>query len=148
MNLAIEKKIGKNIRKLRKNANLTQEMLSAKLQVEGCDITRSGLAKIEVGQRHLYPDEIIALRKILKTTYEELLNIEEQQKPPIRAVNFLSIHLPKLFSLLGFFKFEFFFVCFWLKRRNRLRLAVFINMNSNLIRYVYKPSFAVKRFGI
>lgn len=77
MNLAIEKKIGKNIRKLRENANLTQEMLSAKLQVEGCDITRSGLAKIEVGQRHLYPDEIIALRKILKTTYEELLNIEE-----------------------------------------------------------------------
>lgn len=77
MNLAIEKKIGKNIRKLRENANLTQEMLSARLQVEGCDITRSGLAKIEVGQRHLYPDEIVALRKILKTTYEELLNIEE-----------------------------------------------------------------------
>ena len=38
----------------------------------GCDVTRSALAKIEVGQRHIYPDEIIALRGILKATYEEI----------------------------------------------------------------------------
>ena len=55
---------------------LTQEMLAAKLQVEGCDITRSAVAKIEVGQRHLYPDELILLKKILKTTYDAILDIE------------------------------------------------------------------------
>ena len=72
MNIAVEKRIGKNIRNLREKAGLTQEMLSAQLQVRGCDITRSALAKIEVGQRHLYPDEIILLRELLCTTYEEL----------------------------------------------------------------------------
>ncbi len=48
------------------------ELLSAKLQLAGCDITRSAVAKIEVGQRHIYPDEILHIRRILHTTYEEL----------------------------------------------------------------------------
>ena len=41
---------------------MTQEILAAKLQLHGCDITRSAAAKIEVGARHLYPNEILALR--------------------------------------------------------------------------------------
>ena len=75
MNVEVEKKIGSNIRNLREKANLTQDQLSAKLQLNGCDITRSALAKIEVGQRHLYPDEIILLKQLLHTTYEELFNV-------------------------------------------------------------------------
>ena len=62
MNIEVEKKIGENIKNFRENLGLTQEQLSAKLQVNGCDITRSALAKIEVGQRHLYPDEIILFK--------------------------------------------------------------------------------------
>ncbi len=77
MNAEIEKKIGQNIRALRERARMTQEQVAAKLQVNGCDITRSALAKIEVGQRHLYPDEIILLRKILNVTYEEILCTEQ-----------------------------------------------------------------------
>ena len=76
MNVAIEKKIGKNIRKLRERAGLTQERVAAKLQLGGCDITRSAVAKIEVGQRHLYPDEIILLKEILGVTYEEIFSVE------------------------------------------------------------------------
>lgn len=76
MNTSIEKKVGENIRNLRIKADLTQEMLSAKMQLEGCDITRSAIAKIEVGQRHLYPDEIILIKKILKTSYEEIFDIK------------------------------------------------------------------------
>lgn len=75
MNYEVEKKIGQNIRYLREKSGLTQEMLSAKLQIEGCDITRSALAKIEVGQRHLYPDEIILLKKILNVTFEEMFKL-------------------------------------------------------------------------
>lgn len=75
MNALIEKKIGNNIRKLREKAGLTQEQVAAKLQINGCDITRSAVAKIEVGQRHLYPDEIILLRKILSASYEEIFEI-------------------------------------------------------------------------
>lgn len=74
MNSTIEKKIGENIRKLRVKAGFTQEMLSAKLQLEGCDVTRSALAKIEVGQRHLYPDEVIFIKKILKVSFEEIFD--------------------------------------------------------------------------
>ena len=75
MNSLIEIKVGYNIRLLREKAKLTQEMVSARLQIEGCDITRSAIAKIEVGQRHLYPDEIILLKKILNTTYDAIFEI-------------------------------------------------------------------------
>ncbi|MBQ9070731.1 MAG: helix-turn-helix transcriptional regulator [Clostridia bacterium] len=76
MNEAIEKKIGKNIRKLREKSGLTQEQVAAKLQTNGCDITRSAVAKIEVGQRHLYPDEIILLKEILGTSFEEIFEVK------------------------------------------------------------------------
>ncbi len=76
MNAGIERRIGQNIKNIREKANFTQEMLSIKLQIEGCDITRSALAKIEVGQRHLYPDEIILIKKILNTSYDEIFRLD------------------------------------------------------------------------
>ena len=72
MNKKIEKEIGKNIQKIRESKNMTQDMLSAKLQLQGCDITRSAVAKIEVGQRHLYPDEILLIKEILDTEFEKI----------------------------------------------------------------------------
>lgn len=76
MNAEIEKRIGNNIRALRERAKMTQEILAAKLQLRGCDITRSAVAKIEVGQRHLYPDEIVLIKEILSVTYEEIFDIK------------------------------------------------------------------------
>ena len=76
MNKEIEKVIGQNIRTLREKAGITQEMLAAKLQLGGCDITRSSVAKIEVGQRHLYPDEIYLIKKILGVSYDEIFDIK------------------------------------------------------------------------
>ncbi|MBQ9781741.1 MAG: helix-turn-helix transcriptional regulator [Clostridia bacterium] len=75
MNIIIETKVGNNIRKLREKAGLTQELLATKLQLLGCNITRSALAKIEVGQRHLYPDEIIHIKNILKVSYDDIFNV-------------------------------------------------------------------------
>ena len=75
MNAVIEKKIGGNIRKIREREKMTQDKLATLLQLNGCDITRSAVAKIEVGQRHLYPDEIILIKEILKTDYEEIFKI-------------------------------------------------------------------------
>ena len=75
MNKSVEKKVGSNIRKIREAKGMTQDMLAAKLQLNGCDITRSAIAKIEVGQRHLYPDEIILIRKILNTTFESIFEL-------------------------------------------------------------------------
>lgn len=72
MDSEYEKIVGYNIRKIRKRMNMTQDELAAKLQVRGCDITRSALAKIEVGQRHIYIDEIKALKEIFGVTFEQL----------------------------------------------------------------------------
>lgn len=72
MNIEYEKQIGKRIRNLREKRKMTQEELSSKLQLKGCDITRSALAKIEVGQRHIYPDEMKFIKEILKIEFNDL----------------------------------------------------------------------------
>ena len=73
MDANYEKQVGINIKELRIKKKLTQDQLAAKLQVLGCDITRSALAKIEVGQRHIYLDELKSLKQILAVEYDELL---------------------------------------------------------------------------
>ena len=75
MRETVKKAVGKNIRQLREKANLTQDMLSARLQIRGCDITRSALAKIEAGQRHLYSYEIILIKEIIGCTYDDIFKI-------------------------------------------------------------------------
>lgn len=72
MNKQIEKQIGINIRNIRESIGMTQDTLSAKMQLQGCDITRSAIAKIEVGQRHLYPDELILIKEILDTEFDTI----------------------------------------------------------------------------
>lgn len=76
MNKNIEKAIGNNIRKLREKRGLTQELFATKLQLEGVDITRSAIAKIEVGQRHIYPDEMIVIKKVLRVSFDEIFDYE------------------------------------------------------------------------
>lgn len=76
MNKDIEKRVGNNVRFLREKAGVTQEQLAARLQIQGCDITRSAVAKIEVGQRHLYPDEVILIKSILSVSYDDIFNIQ------------------------------------------------------------------------
>lgn len=73
MDFAYEKQVGQRIRSYREKQHMTQEELSAKLQLGGCDITRSALAKMEVGQRHIYLDEFKLLAQVLEVSYEELL---------------------------------------------------------------------------
>ena len=72
MNKDVELKIGQNIKCARERIKMTQDVLAAKLQLKGCDITRSAIAKIEVGQRHLYPDEILLIKEILCTDFDTI----------------------------------------------------------------------------
>ncbi|MGN0704546.1 MAG: helix-turn-helix domain-containing protein [Lentihominibacter sp.] len=67
-----KKFFGNNLRTLREQQHITQEQLSAKLQLSGCDITRSALAKMEVGQRHIYPDEILKIKEVLNVSFDDL----------------------------------------------------------------------------
>lgn len=58
-----DRRIGDNLRILRDNHGISQEKLCAELQRRGCDIARSAIAKIEVGQRHLYQTRFILSKK-------------------------------------------------------------------------------------
>lgn len=65
--------VGRQIRAAREACGMTQEQLAARLQTRDCDVTRSAVAKMEVGQRHIYAVELRALRDILNVPYETLL---------------------------------------------------------------------------
>lgn len=65
--------IGKNIRDLRKEKGLGQTELVRLLQLEGIDMTRETLVKIERETQHIQATQLRGIRDILNTTYEELL---------------------------------------------------------------------------
>lgn len=73
MDYTYDKLLGERISNLRQKNHLTQDELSAKLQLAGCDMTRSALAKIEVGQRHIYAVEIKAISQVLSISLDDLL---------------------------------------------------------------------------
>ena len=78
MDLEYRKAVGAAIRAARLARGMTQEQLAAKAQPAGCDLTRSALAKIECGQRSVYPDESKALHEALQISYEALLQRQQQ----------------------------------------------------------------------
>ncbi len=67
-----EKKICRNIQGLRSQAGFTQEEMASHLQLYGMDISRSSLARAEIGQRHLRPDELVIIKEALGITFEQL----------------------------------------------------------------------------
>lgn len=73
MDKAYRTRVGTHLAWLRAQKKLTQEQLVAQVQLLGCDLTRSALAKVEVGQRMLCPDEIKALKSALNVSYEDIL---------------------------------------------------------------------------
>ena len=66
-------RIGENIRRIRKAKGLGQTDLVRMLQIDGCDMTRECLVKIERGIQHIYATQLRAIKDELETTYDELL---------------------------------------------------------------------------
>ena len=64
--------IGANLRRLRKQAGLTQERVAAKLQTEGIDMARDFYAHIEAGDYNIRVSELAALRKIYQCSYDDI----------------------------------------------------------------------------
>lgn len=77
MDLNFDRQIGQNVRRLRRLRGLTQDQLAARMQVQGCDVTRSALAKMEAGQRYFYSDELHCLKGILQCDFDELFRQEQ-----------------------------------------------------------------------
>lgn len=66
-------RIGANIRRLRLEKKLGQTELANRLQLEGVDMTREALVKIERGIQHISATQLKAIRDVLQTSYDELL---------------------------------------------------------------------------
>lgn len=63
--------IGQNIRRLRKDAHLTQDQAIAQLHIMGIEISKSSYAKIETNRMNIKVSELIALMKIFKVDISE-----------------------------------------------------------------------------
>ena len=66
--------IGENIRRIRKERNMGQTDLVRILQIDGCDMTRECLVKIERGIQHIQASQLQAIKKALNTTYDALID--------------------------------------------------------------------------
>ena len=66
--------IGENIRRIRKARKLGQTDLVRMLQIEGCDMTRECLVKIERCTQHVQTSQLRAIKKVLNTTYDVLID--------------------------------------------------------------------------
>lgn len=64
--------LGGNIRALRIAAGMTQEQVAAKLQLAGCDVSRSIYSQIECGSYSLRVCEIVALKRIFGVDYNAI----------------------------------------------------------------------------
>lgn len=68
-----EIRIGENIRRVRLERGIGQTELVRMLQLEGVEMTRETLVKIERGIQHIQAVQLRALRDALDTNYDELL---------------------------------------------------------------------------
>ena len=67
-------RVGANIRKIRKLRKLGQTDLVRILQIDGCDMTRECLVKIERCTQHIQASQLQAIKKALKTSYDALID--------------------------------------------------------------------------
>lgn len=64
---------GKNIAKHRKEMKISQRELADKLQLNGLDIDKNAIQRIECGKRFVTDIELIAFVKIFDVSFEDLL---------------------------------------------------------------------------
>ncbi len=65
---------GKKVRQARKKSGLTQDELAAQLQVEGVNIERDSISRLEKGNRFVADYELKVLAKVLKVDMEWLVS--------------------------------------------------------------------------
>ncbi|MGC1479243.1 MAG: helix-turn-helix transcriptional regulator [Chthoniobacterales bacterium] len=76
--------IGSQIRRLRSQRGWSQEQLTAKLQIEGLDISRSSVAKIENGQQAVFDFEVLFFCRVFRVLDQELHPLVDPRAPDFR----------------------------------------------------------------
>ncbi len=64
---------GKNVYIFRKKMNISQRMLADLLQLDGLDVDKNAVQRIECGKRFVTDIELVHLDNVLKRTVAELL---------------------------------------------------------------------------
>lgn len=72
--------IGQNIRRIRKERKISQKEMAEKMQLYRILITRETYVKLERGIRNVGASELKAIKEILDTTYEALLEESQEQR--------------------------------------------------------------------
>ncbi len=66
-----DRRMGGNLRALRKRAGLSQEKLCAELQRRGCDIGRTTYEKYESGELNIHISVLVGLKKLYGCDYSD-----------------------------------------------------------------------------
>ncbi len=72
--------IGANIRRIRKERKISQKEMAEQLQLRRIPISRETYVKLERGIRNIGASELKAIKEILDTTFEKLLQETEVQE--------------------------------------------------------------------
>ena len=65
---------GKKVYDFRKEMNISQRKLADLLQLDGLDIDKNAVQRIECGKRFVTDIELVHIAKVLKSSVIELLN--------------------------------------------------------------------------
>lgn len=71
--------LGQNIRRLRKQAGMTQAMAATRLQLQGSTMSRSTLSNIETGRRNIKASDLVLLKEIFHAGYDEFFKSASEQ---------------------------------------------------------------------
>ncbi len=64
--------IGDNLQRIRKARGLTQNEVCSKMAIAGRPMLQSTYAQIERGTRNIFVSDLIVLKSVLQTSYEEI----------------------------------------------------------------------------
>jgi transcriptional regulator with XRE-family HTH domain len=83
--------VGARVRQARKAFpdGLTQDQLSGKLAALNVQLDRAGIAKVELGIRHVFDYELLALARALKVDLKWLIGLEDGIEPSTAGRRFL-----------------------------------------------------------
>ena len=73
--------IGPQVRRLRDKRGWSQELLAAKLQLAGLDISRSSLSKIESGEQAVFDFQVLYFRRVFKADSDDLYRPFDPRMP-------------------------------------------------------------------
>lgn len=64
---------GRNVARIRKQMKISQRELADRLQLDGLDVDKNAIQRIEAGKRFVTDIELLALSKVLEISFDELL---------------------------------------------------------------------------